>query len=126
VSASCGDCERITSYLDGYLARQIFHEYRAHAGMKSRRPRERPNERPAMIIKLDGSEEGRLFAAKEHPYFLIMPIWNLPGILLNEKPSPNFAIMQAHAYWWIPESMQKTAAMEREQVRASGKINCVS
>jgi hypothetical protein len=38
-AASCGDCEKVTSYLDGYLARQIFHEYRAHAGMKSRRPK---------------------------------------------------------------------------------------
>jgi hypothetical protein len=36
-AASCGDCEKITSDLDGYLARQIFREYRAHVGMKSRR-----------------------------------------------------------------------------------------
>jgi 5-methylcytosine-specific restriction endonuclease McrA len=29
-AASCGDCEKVTSYLDGYLARQIFHEPRSH------------------------------------------------------------------------------------------------
>ena len=52
-----------------------------------------------------------------------MPVWNLPGILLGVKPNHNFEIMQAHAYWWIPESMQKTAEMEREQVRATGTIN---
>ena len=122
-AASCGDCEKVTSYLDGYLARQIFHEYRAHAGMKSRRPKERPSELAATIVKPDGTHEVRTFAPKEHPYFLIMPVWNLPGILLNEEPTNNFEIMQAHAYWWIPESMQKTAEMEREQVRATGTIN---
>ncbi len=122
-AASCGDCEKVTSYLDGYLARQIFHEYRAHAGMKSRRPKERPFELAATIVKPDGTHEVRTFAPKEHPYFLIMPVWNLPGILLNEEPTNNFEIMQAHAYWWIPESMQKTAEMEREQVRATGTIN---
>jgi HNH endonuclease len=122
-AASCGHCEKITSYLDGYLARQIFHEYRAHTGMKSRRPKERPTELSATIVKPDGTHEVRSFAPKEHPYFLMMPVWNLPGILLGHAPTHNFPIMQAHAYWWIPESMQKTAEMEREQVRAKGTIN---
>jgi hypothetical protein len=102
-AASCGKCEKVTSYLDGYLARQIFHEYRAHAGMKSRRPKERPTELEATIVKADGTREVRVFAPKEHPYFLVMPVWNLPGILLGEEPNHNFEIMQAHAYWWIPE-----------------------
>jgi hypothetical protein len=74
-AASCGDCERITSYLDGYLARQIFHEYRAQAGMKSRRPKQRPTELSATIVKSDGTQEVRIFAPKEHPYFLVMPVF---------------------------------------------------
>lgn len=122
-SASCGDCEKITSYLDGYLARQIFHEYRAHTGMKSRRPKERPTQLPATVVKRDGTHEVRSLPPKEHPYFLVMPIWDLPGILLGQAPAPDFPVMQVHAYWWIPESMQKTATMEREQVRATGTIN---
>lgn len=47
----------------------------------------------------------------------------MPGILLGGEPTHNFEIMQAHAYWSIPESMQKTAEMEREQVRAKGTVN---
>lgn len=92
-AASCGACEKITSYLDGYLARQIFHEYRVHVGMKSRRPKERPTELAAMIVKQDGTHERRQFVPKEHPYFLVMPVWNLPGILLGEEPTHNFAII---------------------------------
>ena len=31
---SCARCEKITSYLDGYLARDIFNEYRSHVGTR--------------------------------------------------------------------------------------------
>jgi hypothetical protein len=96
--ASCGDCEKITSYLDGYLARAIYNEYRSHVGLKSRRQKQRPTSLPATIVLPDGTNEIRQFAAKEQPYFLIMPIWHLPGIALGKPPSPNFEIMQAHAY----------------------------
>ena len=121
--ASCADCEKITSYLDGYLARAIFNEYRTHVGLGSRRPKERPTSLPATIVLPDGREEIRHFPAKEHPYFLMMPIWHLPGIALGKPPSSKFEIMQAHAYWYIPPGVQKEAEMEKTQVRAQGKIN---
>jgi HNH endonuclease len=50
LAASCKWCERITSYLDGYLARHTYHEYRAHAGTQTRNPRERPPSFPARIV----------------------------------------------------------------------------
>ena len=121
--ASCGGCEKVTSYLDGYLARHIYNEYRAHAGMKSRRPKQRPTSLPATIIRPDGSEEIRSFDPKAHPYFLIMPIWHLPGIILKIPPTNQFTIMQAHAFYYIPESMRNAAEMEQERVRAQGTIN---
>jgi hypothetical protein len=121
--ASCGKCEKATSYLDGYLARHIFHEYRVHVGMKSRRPKEQPKLLPATIVKPDGTEEVRMFDPKEQPYFQMMPVWHLPGIILRKEPSANFDIMQAHAYWYIPDKMRNAPEMEREKVRAQGTIN---
>jgi hypothetical protein len=85
--------------------------------------KQRPTSLPATIVLPDGTNEIRLFAAKEQPYFLIMPIWHLPGIALGKPPSPNFEIMQAHAYWFIPASMQKSTEMEQERVRAQGELN---
>lgn len=120
---SCAACEKVTSYLDGYLARRIFNEYRAHTGMKSRRPKQRPKKLPATVIKRDGTEEIRLFDAKEVPHFLMMPVWHLPGIVRGKTPTADFEIMQAHAYWYIPESMRNPHEMEWERVKAQGTIN---
>src|SRR5687767_4990948 len=41
LAASCTSCERITSYLDGYCAKNMFHSFRAHKGVQTRRPRSR-------------------------------------------------------------------------------------
>jgi hypothetical protein len=30
--ASCAECEAITSYIDGYLGRRVFYDYRLSAG----------------------------------------------------------------------------------------------
>src|SRR5216684_2974371 len=46
--ASCDRCAGITSYLDGYLARHVFHEFRTHRGLQSRRGL--PKELPATLI----------------------------------------------------------------------------
>src|SRR5215211_8794911 len=83
--ASCEDCERVTSYLDGYLGRNTFHEYRAHAGTPSRKPKKRPKVFPARII-IDGKEEIQQMPPANHPYYLALPVWGLPGILNGLPP----------------------------------------
>jgi hypothetical protein len=57
-NASCKRCEGITSYLDGYLGRHIYNEYRSHAGVQSREPKKRPKSFPARIV-VDENEEIR-------------------------------------------------------------------
>jgi hypothetical protein len=50
LAASCSTCEKITSYLDGYLANATYKHVRVHAGIQSRRghpkvlPRRGPRE----------------------------------------------------------------------------------
>jgi hypothetical protein len=100
--ASCADCEKITSYLDGYLARSIFNEYRSHVGIKSRRPKERPKELNASFLLPDGSEMVRSYQSKNLPYALCMPIWDVPGITVARPLSPDFEITQSHIYLFIP------------------------
>jgi len=122
-NGSCGDCEKVTSYLDGYLARATYNEYRAHVGLKSRRQKDRPTSLPVTIVKPDGTSEVRMFAVEAQPYFLMMPIWHLPGIALDKPPSATFEIMQAHACEYIPKDFKKSAEMEQERIRAQGEIN---
>jgi hypothetical protein len=107
LQASCADCEKITSYLDGYLARDIFNEYRSHVGIQSRRRKQRPATLLASFLKIDGSEEVRSYPAKEQPYMLRMPIWHLPGIALGKPPSPEFEITQSHIYNFVTSEVDE-------------------
>lgn len=124
-SASCTDCEKITSYIDGYLGRHIFQEYRAHAGTPTRRPRERPTEFPARII-VDGIEEVRHFATARHPYFLAMPVWGLPTIMTGAQPTAAVKQMKAHVYEFVPDNIRETLGLPdgvNLQIRGTGSIN---
>jgi hypothetical protein len=84
-NASCKRCEGITSYLDGYLGRHIYNEYRSHAGVQSREPKKRPKSFPARLV-VDENEEIRHLPVVDHPYFLAMPIWGNPGIVTGALP----------------------------------------
>jgi len=103
--ASCADCEKITSYLDGYLARNVFNEYRSHVGVTSRRKKERPTTLSASFYKEDETVIVGNYPAKEQPYTLLMPIWHLPGIALGKEPSSVFENQQSHAYWFASEEV---------------------
>jgi hypothetical protein len=100
--ASCADCEKITSYLDGYLARDLFNEYRSHVGLPSRRQKLRPTTLNASFQLPDGSEVHRSFPIKGQPYALLMPIWTAPGLALGKEPTANFEITQSHIYLFVP------------------------
>jgi hypothetical protein len=123
--AGCKSCEAITSYIDGYLGRHIFYEYRAHAGTRTRRPKERPTEFPALIV-LDGVEEVRHIKTPDHPYFLALPVWGLPTALTAKPPSETFEHHKAHIYEFIPENMRDTLSIPDGialQIRGTGSIN---
>src|SRR5713101_7298318 len=124
-NASCEACEKITSYLDGYLGRHIFGEYRAHAGVATRRPKQRPSEFPAKVV-IDGIEEERRIRTKDHPYFIAMPVWGLPTILSGELPSDRFPHLKSHVYESIPENIRETLSITDDvslQIRGTGSIN---
>ncbi len=123
--ASCKECERVTSYLDGYLSRHTYYEYRAHAGTQTRNPKERPTAFPAHIV-INGQEEIRSFPTADHPYYLAMPVWGLPGILRGDIPTEVFSIQKAHIYSYIPDTLRENLQISEDmslQVRGMGRIN---
>lgn len=123
--ASCRRCEGITSYLDGYLARHVFYEYRAHAGVQTRNPKQRPKSFQSEIVLSDRTEL-RDFQTGDHPYFLGLPVWGLPGILRGVLPSDRFEHYMVHIYYLIPENIRETLYLTEEeplQIRRGGTIN---
>jgi len=101
--ASCDRCAGITSYLDGYLARHVFHEFRTHRGLQSRRGL--PKELPATLIH--GEQRVRtLLPVSDHPFAITLPNFGSAGILRGEPPRKVYGERTNFWSWgWFPESM---------------------
>src|SRR5882724_3367822 len=121
--ASCPDCEKITSYLDGYLARDTFNECRSHVGLRSRRPKGRPKTLIASSLRPDGTEVDREFSIKDQSYVLMMPIWSLPGITQGKGPTLDFDVTQGHAYIFTSPEVQQWIDQEQLKIGAWPYIN---
>lgn len=124
-NASCRDCEAVTSYLDGYLARHIFYQHRVHASIQTRRPKERPDRLPAKFV-FDGETSTHDLAIPNHPYFLALPVWRLPGILMGLAPDDVAFEKRCHAYGYSPKNLREAMGLPAEVPithQAAGTIN---
>jgi hypothetical protein len=109
LKASCSDCEKVISYLDGYLANATYRFLRVHSGVRSR------SGHPKLLPAHVGTPEGRKLldlAPKDHPYFLHMPVWNRPGLLRRILPSSDFGDAKAHVFYWIPPNIRETLGLK--------------
>jgi hypothetical protein len=100
--ASCTDCEKVTSYVDGYLANAIFKDLRVHSGLQSR------SGHPELLAAHVQSEQGSRvvdLAVADHPFFFHMPVWAAPGLIRGLQPSSDFGPAKAQVYWHIPETV---------------------
>ena len=105
LAASCSACEKITSYLDGYLANAIFKHLRVHSGVQSRSGH--PKRLPALVA-VEGAERTLELEPSSHPYFLHMPVWKGPGIMRGAQPTDGFGDAKAHLYWYVPPDIRET------------------
>jgi hypothetical protein len=103
--ASCKACEAITSYLDGYMGRRVFYELRIHSGIQTRNPKDRPTHLSA-TLQVAGELEVRSFPAKEQPYAVALPIWDVPGVLVGRALTMEFPNEGKHFFYYVPESLQ--------------------
>ena len=86
--ASCRKCARITSYLDGFIARSVFYQARTGAGVQTRT--RLPDEFPAILTFEDGHEERVMVPADVHPATLVLPHFAQPDYLSGRAPDGNF------------------------------------
>jgi HNH endonuclease len=105
LAASCSACEKITSYLDGYLANATYKHFRVHSAIRSRSGH--PNVLPA-VVEINGAERAFDLAPSQHPYFQKMPIWDPPGLMCGLPPSPDFGPQKVHLYWYVPPDFRET------------------
>jgi hypothetical protein len=116
--ASCKACEAITSYLDGYLGRKVFYELRVHSDVQTRNPKDRPTHLRA-TLQVAGELEVRSFPAKEQPYAVALPIWDVPGVLVGRTPTAEFSGEGKHFFYYVPESLRAELPLGQFLVNAA-------
>jgi hypothetical protein len=122
--ASCPACQNITRDFETHLARNVFGELRIHIGVQTRNPKERPTELPTHVVR--GTREQRIsMPIKDRPNFLVMPVWDTPGILRGEQPHSGFTGLAAHMFYYIPPTLSETLGLqhaERIQLRPEFRV----
>lgn len=106
LGASCSQCAAETSYIDGYLANALYRDFRTHLGLQSRSGH--PRVLPA-TIEVRAEQKIFDFRPDEHPYFLNMPIWDPPRLLMDGgKVSDDFRNSRTDVFWHVPENIRAT------------------
>jgi len=82
-AASCADCEKITSFIEGHCANRIFLGFRTHKKMQTRRPKNRPTHFALQFLGPDGWRS-RDIPSDEAPFFLPLPYFDQPGVLIGD------------------------------------------
>jgi hypothetical protein len=119
--ASCHQCEKITSFLDGFIARSVFYQVRAAADMQTRR--KLPSEFPVIIHFEDGRQEQVMVPADIHPATLVLPRFTPPDLLSGRSPDGHFRF--TYKTWMRPsaafDEFVKQRGAQRGEVVASIK-----
>ena len=116
-NASCRDCERRINPVDTHMARAVFGEYRIHAAVQTRNPKERPTSLPARFTV--GDKEITLdLPIKDHPYSLALPVWGDAGFFRSVSIDSLFPEPLTHIYHYVPATMHETLGVaETEQFK---------
>jgi hypothetical protein len=101
--ASCRTCEAVTSYLDGFLSRDVFYQLRVSGQMRTRG--ELPKKFPVIFGYADGRKEKEMVSADIHPATLTIPKFRMPDLLSGRPPDGNFYL--THKTW-----MRESAAFD--------------
>ena len=109
LGASCIDCEAVTSYLDGYMANAIFGHLRVHMNLQSRSGHD-----PMLpaLIELPEGQRAIDLATADHPFFLNMPIWRPPGVMLGAQISSGFSGAGRFTYWYVQSNIRETIGLK--------------
>jgi hypothetical protein len=85
--ASCAVCAKITSYLEGYTAKEIFGPLRSHFNVQSRRKMIKLNDVEVNFVTDKGNRTQKINRA-ELPALLFLPILEPAGKFYGRPPAP--------------------------------------
>ncbi len=115
-NASCEDCAKITRDFETHLARNIYGHLRIHQGVGTRHPKERLIELPVRVA-INGEFSKIVLPVNEHPYFLILPVWQFPGFFRCEPPNSAFTGLTHHIFYYVPDNIRETLGLTSETLQ---------
>src|SRR5205085_1994126 len=83
----------VTSYIEGYVARNIFWEYRLATELKSPRRKKRKDKWPTHLpMRVDFGDriEEMEVPIKDHQSSLLLPVYSMPAILDGKASTENW------------------------------------
>ncbi len=112
LDGSCEACARETSKLENEIAHKVLWEFRAHVKAPTRRKKKRPTELPFTYSVAGGEKQTKTVPIEDHPFFVPMPIWGRPGLLVDKQPATEFEHYKAHVFYSVPPNIKQTLALE--------------
>jgi hypothetical protein len=113
--ASCTECQRITQSFETHLSRNVFGHLRIHIGVQTRHPKERPTELPTRVRRA-GAEERVPLTVRDHPNFLLMPVWDHPGALIGAPLTKEFPGLVGNLYHEVPTSIGSALGLRHAEM----------
>jgi hypothetical protein len=123
--ASCRRCEQAINPVDTHLGRSVYGQFRIHANIQTRHPRDRPTVLSANFT-IGGEERSVNLPIADHPYALSLPIWGDAGLLRSALIDDPFPKAFWNIYHWTPPKLRGTLGLgENEDFRIwqAGRIN---
>jgi hypothetical protein len=90
LKGSCKACAAETTKIENEVGRKVLWDFRTHAGVQTRRPKERPTELPFIYAIAGGERQTKTVPIQDHPYFVPLPVWGLPGVMQGKQPTTQF------------------------------------
>jgi hypothetical protein len=112
--ACCEPCRKKIDPIDRHLGRSVFGQYRVHADIQTRNPKERPKTLPARFTVRSETVLMDLPIA-DHPYTLAMPIWGDPGFFRAALIDAPFPQAFYHLYQYSPPNLRETLGVEDDE-----------
>ncbi len=124
-NASCRDCERRINPVDTHMAHAVFGEYRIHAGVQTRNPKNRPTSLQAQFTVND-QEIALDLPVQDHPYSLALPVWGDAGFFRSAAIDAPFPEPFMHIYHYMPPNIRQTLGVtdaDEFKVWSSGRLD---
>jgi hypothetical protein len=82
-------------------------------------------------VSVGDQETTREFLATDQPFALMLPIWDLPGIMRGDQPRPDFPVCNVRAYNFMPSTLREMLDLQDDAPDplvhiASGEINNIT